>query len=273
MKPHSYRFVNLYRLVLGWVAVACAIVLIGCSSGSSSSSTNNSNPTTPSAAGVSMMVSDAPTNDWAVVGVKILSIAFNPAGGGTAVTAYTAPSPAPVTNLVELDGLGELLDNPSVTPGTYSSATVTIAANPGDVMLTASEDPDTGFAGTAGATVPSGQIQIQGATGASGSKTVSFNINFTSNVLVTAGQNSQVDVEFDLANPAFIVAHVPPASVTAANNGVVQWAVNFNGPVFHHPIKDITGFAAARHLRHDHFGIQRVHGHHQGFSRACPADR
>ena len=224
------------RLILA-AATLLAIALTGCGGGTFSAGGGGTNGSGGSNNGtVNMMVSDAPTNDWATVGVKILSITFNPQGGGTPVTVYTAPSTVPVTNLVQLDGIGELLESASVPAGTYTSATVTISANPGDLTLTASEDPDTGFAGTAGATVPSGQVQIQGATGNSGSKTVSFNVNFASNLVVMANQNSQLDLEFDLAHPAFIIAQ---AQATAAQT---LWAINFSGPVHHHPIKDITRF-------------------------------
>ena len=87
-----------------------------------------------------------------------------------------------------------------------------------------------------GATIPPSQIQIQGATGSAGSKTVPVNVNFVSPLVVAANQTSSMDVEFDLAHPAFLVGHVPPAS-----GGQTIWAVNFNkGPVRHHPIWDIT---------------------------------
>ena len=58
--------------------------------------------------------------------------------------------------------MGEILGNLSVPAGTYTGANLTIGGNPGDVLLTASADPETGFAGTAGATIPSNQIDIQG---------------------------------------------------------------------------------------------------------------
>jgi hypothetical protein len=216
------------RSVMGLVA---AVALAGCSGGSGSSAsatgTGSSNGT------VSMMVSDAPMNDWAAVDVKILSISLNPQGGGTPVVVFTSPSGSYI-NLVELDQLNEILGNATVPAGTYTSATLTLSANPGDVMLTASDDPDTGFAGTAGATVPSGHVQIQGTSGSAGSKTVPLNITLDSPMVVVANQTTPLDLEFDLSHPAFIIAHVPPAT------GTVEWAVNFNGPVHHHPIHDIT---------------------------------
>jgi len=216
------------RVLMGLIA-ALPLLLWGC--GSNSSSSNNPGSQNGQ---ISMMVSDDPSNDWVIVGVTVLSVSLQPQGGGTPVVVFTAPTPAPILNLVELDQLAEIIGNASVPAGTYTGATLTLGANPGDVVLTASADPDPGFAGTAGATVPSSQIQIQGATGSAGSRTVPLSVTFDSPLVVTANQNNALDLEFDLSHPAFIVAHVPPAS------GQIMWAVNFNGPFRHRPIRDIT---------------------------------
>jgi len=199
---------------------------------------------------VNLMVSDASTEDWATIGVKILSISLVLQGGGSPVNVFTAGSSVPSINLVQLDQLGELLGTVSVPAGTYTGAVLTVSANQGDVTLVVSADPETGFAGTPGATIPAGQIQIQGATGSAGSKTVPVNVNFDSPLVVAANQTSAVDVEFDLSHPAFLVGHVPPAA-----GGQTIWAVNFNkGPVRHHPIRDITRLV----LRHTYGTVTGV---------------
>jgi hypothetical protein len=51
-----------------------------------------------------MMVSDDPVNDWAEIGVKILSISLTPQSDGTPVVVYTAPTPVNMVNLIELPG-------------------------------------------------------------------------------------------------------------------------------------------------------------------------
>lgn len=205
------------------------LLLAGCSGNSTSSSTTSSSTSSQ----MSTMISDTPTNDWAEVGVKVLSIALKPQGGGTAVVVYN-PSPAAMINLIELDQIAEILNSVTVPPGTYTGATLTLSANPGDVALTASSEPDPGFAGTPGEIVPSSQIQIQGATGSAGSLTVPLNVSFVSPVTVTANQNSQIDFDFDLSNPAFIVAHPP------LGGGTTLWAVDFTPALRHHPIFDVT---------------------------------
>ena len=230
------------RVLVGYLAIL-TFILSGC--GSSSSPTSSQAPQTGQ---VSMLISDDPTNDWATVGVKVLSISLKPQGGGAPVVIFTAPNPVPMINLVELDQLAEIIGNVSVPVGTYTGATLTLSANPGDVVLTASSDPEPGFAGTPGATVSPNQIQIQGATGSAGSLTVPLSVNFVSPLVVTANQNNALDLEFDLSHPAFIVAHVPPSG------GQVMWAVNFNGPFRHHPIGDITRLV----LRHVYGSVTSV---------------
>lgn len=232
----------LFHLTAGLAIFAAPFLLVGCgSSESGSSSGSRTLAPTPQNGTLSMMVSDAASEDWAIIGVKILSISLVPLSGGAPVNVYTAPSPAPVINLVQLDQLSEILGNLTVAAGTYTSANLTIGGNSGDVLLTASANPETGFAGTAGATIPPNQIDIQGTTGSAGNLAVSVSVSFVSPLVVTANQNNALDLEFDLAHPAFIVAHVP------VTTGVTMWAVNFNGPVRRHPLPDITRLVL-RHL-------------------------
>jgi len=194
-----------------------------------------------------MMVSDASTEDWATIGVKILSIALIPQGGGTNVTAYTAPSPAPIINLVQLDQLGEIIGNATVPVGTYTGAVVTVSGNPTDIQLISSADPSSALLSLCNATttVPSSQIQVQGTTGTAGSLTVPVTVNLVSPLVVTANSTNALDLEFDLSHPAFIVGHLPPSG-----GGTPVWAINFNGPIHHHPIADVTKF-----LLRDVYGI------------------
>jgi hypothetical protein len=209
--------------------------LVACGGGSnsgvgSSSTTSTTNSSSPQMA---VMMSDASSDDWATIGVKIQSIALIPQGGGAAVTVYAPTEPA-VVNLVELDQISEILANASVPAGTYTGATLTLSANPGDVCLTASADPTVGFAVGASAVIPSDQIQIQGAQGAAGSMSVPVTVTFDSPLVVSADQSNALDLEFDLAHPAFIIADQPPGA------GMTVWSVDFRWPIRRHRIDDIT---------------------------------
>jgi hypothetical protein len=228
------------RLTLGVASAALMLFSMGCGSGSSSP--GNPNPQ-PQNGTVNLLLSDASTEDWATIGVRVLSITLTPQGGGTDVTLYTAPSPAPYINLLQLDQLSEILGNMPVQAGTYTAATITVSGNPGDVLLTTSADPEAGFAAAASTTIPSSQIQILGTKANSGSLTVPIKVNLLSPLVVTANQSNALDLEFDLSHPAFIVAHVPPTT------GTTMWAVNFNPCLRHRRIFDRTGLI----LRH-HYG-------------------
>ena len=223
------------------VAVTTAL-LAACGGGSGGSS---SAPTPSAQTGsVAMMISDAASEDWAAIDVKVLSIALVPQGGGSNVTVYTAPSTAPMVNLAQLDQIAEILGNVSVPVGTYTAAVLTIGGNPGDIALTAGANPEAGFAAAAGATIPADQIQIQHTMGAAPNLTVPVVVDFTAPLTVSASQSNALDLEFELGHPAFLVAHVPPGA------GETLWAVNFDGPVRHHPLHDLTRLVL-RHLYGD----------------------
>ncbi|MDB6107811.1 MAG: hypothetical protein JWO52_7810, partial [Gammaproteobacteria bacterium] len=186
--------------------LTAGIAACGGGSGAGASSPT-STASAPQSGNVSVLVSDASSDDWGTIGVKILSISLTPQGGGSPVTVFTAPATAPVVNLEQLDQISEILGNVSVPAGTYTGATLTIAGNPGDVQLIVAAEPEAGFAGTPGASIPSNQIQIQGTQGGTGNLTVPVKVNFVSPLVVTAGQSNALDLEFDLNHPAFIVAH------------------------------------------------------------------
>ncbi len=216
----------------GISALALSLACGGGSGGPAALSTGGGNGT------VAMSMSDASTEDWATIGVKLLGIALVPQGGSasSAVTVYKAPTPAPTINLVQLDQLSEILGNVQVAAGTYTQAILTLSANPGDVYLTSAADPSASFAGAPSTTYGQGanasQVQIQGATGATGGKTVTATVNLVQPLVVSANANNSLDLEFDLSHPAFIVGHV-----TAAAQSLV-WAVDFNGPMLrHHPCR------------------------------------
>ena len=217
--------------VLAATVAACG----GGSSGSDLSSTSSSSSTTQTGS-MPLVVSDASSDDWAMVGVRVLSIALVPQGGGDNVTVFTAASSAPYVNLEQLDNICEILGNVSVPVGTYAGAVVTVGGNPGDVLLTVAADPEAGFAGVAGSSIASTDIQIQNTSGTGSNLTVPIDVNFDSPLVVTSSgtPNPALDLEFDLSHPAFILGHQPPGA------GTTEWAVNFVGPLRRHPIADIT---------------------------------
>lgn len=223
-----------FRLCLIGVATS---LLAACGGSSSTAPTLSA----PQDGKVALLLSDASSEDWATIGVKVLSVALVPQGGGANVTVYTAPAVVPVINLAQLDQLGELIGNASVPAGSYSGAQLTLSANPGDLLLIAAADPEAGFAAAPGATIPSNQIDIQHTQGTAPNMTVPIPVSFATPLVVNASQNNQLDLEFDLGHPAFLIGHTPVAT------GTTIWAVNFDGPVRRHSLNDIASLVL-RHL-------------------------
>jgi uncharacterized protein DUF4382/uncharacterized protein DUF5666 len=230
--------------------VAITTMLISACGGSGAGGTNAGAPTSAAQTGnVAMLISDASTEDWATIGVKVLSIALVPQGGGNNVTVYTAATPAPTVNLAQLDQIAEILGNVTAPVGTYSGAVLTLSANPGDILLTVAANPEVGFAAEPGVTIPADQIQIQHSKGTAPNLTAAVAVNFVAPLVVSATQDNALDLEFDLAHPAFLVGHVPPTS-----GGMTLWAVNFDGPVRHHPLHDLPGLI----LRHSYGNVTAI---------------
>ncbi len=237
------------RILNAALAAVIATTLAACGGGGASSSQATPPPVTGQSATVPVVISDASSEDWSTIGVKVLSISLTPQGGGSPVTVYTAPATPPMLNLAQLDQLGEILGNATIPAGTYTGAKITVAANQGDLKLTASSDPETGFAAAAGATIADTQVQVQGTQGGSGAKTAQVDISFASPLTVSANQTNALQLEFDLSHPAFIVDHVP------AGAGQPIWAVNFRGgPVRHIPVRDITRLV----LRHSYGTVSTI---------------
>lgn len=234
------------RRTIGTALLAVGAAILTACGGGSGSASSGMNATTGS---VPLVISDASSNDWATIGVRVLSIGLVPQGGGGAVTVWTAPAQAPFVNLEQLDQIAEILGNASVPVGTYSAAILTLSANAGDVMLTVSAEPESGFPVAAGTTIASNLIQIQGKQGSPGSYSVPLQLTFDSPLIVTAGSNDALDLEFDLAHPAFILGHTPPAA-----DGATLWAVNFNGPVRPHHVHDLARLV----LRHTYGTVTAV---------------
>lgn len=231
---------RIQTFALATVVSAC---LAACGGGGGSTSDTTAPPATPAAVSVPLMISDASSQDWSSIQVILTSVVFVSASGHTANLL-----PAPMTvNLEQLDNLGEMLASASLTAGTtYTGAVLTLSANPGDVSLAVSSDPTSGFPeapSTASAPdiIPASRIQIQGAQGAVGSKTVTVPVSFKTPFVAptpasgtTPASTAGIDIEFDLGHPAFIVGHTP------VGGGSTVWAVNFNGPVHHKPQRDLT---------------------------------
>ncbi|HJV23254.1 MAG TPA: DUF4382 domain-containing protein [Holophagaceae bacterium] len=204
-------------------AVASISLFTACGGGGSSSS--QSAP----AGKVDFLVADAPSDAWSAVNVVLKKVALVPQGGGTPVVIYDQSSdPTPDTlNLVHLDELADLLTSASVPVGTYTKVLVQI--DPTSVSLVDNQMPSHTY------DVASGTVKVVGLPG--------FLVDLSAPLVVTEGQSTQVQLDFDLGSPLFILDR--PGMGPA---GADLYLVNFERCVRHRPIANLAGFLL-RHLR------------------------
>jgi hypothetical protein len=234
MNKHSLAF------ALGLVTAAA---LTACGGGGSSQPT-----TTAQSVKVPVLIGDASSEDWATIGVKLMALTLTKSDGSTtSVPLGTTPLPI---NLAQLDQLNDIIASASLNVGdTYTGATLTLSANPGDVTLVVAGDPESGFPAAAGASIAESNIQILGATGAAGSQTVNVPLKFSTPLVVPASSTTALALEVDLSHPSFIIGHTP------SGGGATIWAVNFNhGPVRQRPVHDIRELV----LRHMYGSVTSI---------------
>lgn len=203
----------------------------------SGSATGTPAPSSHAQATVALLLAaGGASRNWAKVAIRILTVALTPQNGAAPVTVYAAPASAPPINLEQLDHISQLLGSMTLPPGTYTGAVVTVAANPGDVALTSSDDPSSGFAGPLSSPIPAQNIKVQDTKGGAGAMTVSIPVPLAAPYVASATTPAQppLRLDFALSSPSFLQSQTP------ASNDPTLWAVNFQGPVTGQSIADIT---------------------------------
>lgn len=223
---------NPFPVAQALVATGSLALLTACS-GSSSSSSPAPTPT-PTTGTVSFLVTDAPTDSWADIGVIIRSIALVPKGQAesAAIQVYDGTQDTNHLNLVHLDGLAEYLSKASVTPGTYDRVLVKVDGDPATIVLAQSLDAT----GAPQNPIPASQILVNGTKDAKGWVNLPV-IKLEADLVVTAGQATAVQLDFDLAHPLFVVTHdevAPPV-----------YSINFQ--VRHRPHHSLSSLVLRHH--------------------------
>jgi hypothetical protein len=157
-------------------------------SSTDSTSSTGSSPIMPAArsGNASILISDASAEDWATIGVKVLSIALVPQRGGSTVRVHTTPTTVPLVNLAQLDQIADILGTARVPVGTYTGAVLTISANAGGVPLMVASNPELRFIETPETTIPTDRIQVQHTEGTVPNLTASLKVTFVEPLVVTA---------------------------------------------------------------------------------------
>lgn len=173
------RSLTLLALPAGLTALA---LLTACG-GSSSTSASSGTSTTPTGT-ASIILTDAPSDQWSAVDVVVTKITLvNKADHTKEVVAFQG-STAKI-NLVDLDSVGELLATAQIPEGTYDAVRVSI--DPSSVTLVKSD----------GTVIPSSQVKVVGGT--------NVWVPLSSDLVVTQGSSNALQLDFDLSHPLFLV--------------------------------------------------------------------
>lgn len=169
---------------------------LACGGGGSTGTYTTSAPT-------SIEIQDAPSDAWSTVQVQVTQVTLYQQGNHAVTTVPF--SGAATVNLIDLDGLGELLAANAVPLGTYDQAMITLNPDPSTMTLI----PE----GSATA-VPASRIQVIGGS----TVTVDLSASPLTVARTPAAGSNALQLDFDLANPMFI-------NETSDGSVVVDFAV------------------------------------------------
>ncbi len=202
--------------LLGTSALALALACGG-------SSADPIQPAPTPTGATSIILTDAPSDQWSAIEVVVTKVALlNKADHTREVVAFEGATAK--INLVDLDSVGELLATAQLPVGTYDALRISI--DPASVNLVDQN----------GTSVPASQVHVQGA---------SVLVALSSDLVVTAAGSNVVQIDFDLGHPLFLV-QLP--------NG--HWALNLQ--VKHRPNANGMLGMAQLALRHRHGTITSV---------------
>ncbi|MBK8573309.1 MAG: DUF4382 domain-containing protein [Holophagaceae bacterium] len=143
----------------------------------------SSTPVPVATGSASIILTDAPSDQWSAVEVVVTKITLlNKADHTREVVAFEGATAK--INLVDLDSVGELLATAQLPVGTYDALRVTI--DPASVSLVKVD----------GTTVPANQVHVNGA---------GVLVRLETDLVVTATGSNAVQIDFDLGHPLFLV--------------------------------------------------------------------
>ena len=170
-------------------------LLLACSGGGGGSA-----PAAAPMGTVTTILTDAPSEAWSAVEVAVQTVEFRSKADSTKTVVALQGNSARI-NLVELDEVGELLGHLKVPAGTYDAVILQVDTDPANVKLVRAD----------GSHVPTSQLHVVG--------NGRILVKLSADLVVTAGSTSEVQIDFNLAHPVFLV--------DLADGSVM---VNFNAP-------------------------------------------
>jgi hypothetical protein len=224
---------NVHQPVTSALLTLALAACLGCAQ-STSTGTHTLPPTTGN---LTLAVTAGSTEDWQQIGVTVLGLSLTPQGGGPDLKVFVPPTPGLQLNLATLNHVSKLLGNVPVPVGTYTAATLTLAAGSDyatRIALASSNAPSPEFPGTRGLTDYGKTLLVMNLP--SGAKVLDLVVPLTRPLSITADQGQALDLAFDLARPTFLVPMVPPPSSLQE----VRWAMDFDHVLAQAPLTSAT---------------------------------
>lgn len=228
-------------LLLGAAGLTAVALALACGGGS-----GTVNPPAATGGTVGFMTTDATSETWSSVGVIIrkayLVLQSDPTAASP-VQIYDGSADLTQVDLLQEDQVQDLLGQVTGVPaGVYDRLIVEVDGTPGNITLVPAP-----VAGVVQSPIASSLITVRGtADTAHPTWMVLPTIKLSSVLTVADNQASAVAVDFDLAHPAFIVAHD-----VLASDGTTEtaYAVNFNakGAFRHSPAASLDKYYLRRH--------------------------
>ena len=135
---------------------------------------------------VTTILTDAPSDAWSAVEVAVQSVEFRSKADATRTVVGLKGNSSRI-NLVELDEVGELLGHLTIPVGTYDAVILQVDTDPANLKLVRQD----------GSHVPTSQLRVLGSG--------RILVKLDQDLVVTANGTSQVQIDFNLANPVFLV--------------------------------------------------------------------
>jgi len=171
----------------------CALAAAGVAGLVFLSACNISSSTSGGTGRVNLLVTDAPSDDWQEVTVKVNSISLRMTGDQSWNSVWTADANNPNSgklNLVDLSGVAQILGNATIPAGSYDRLKLVIDTNPATMKLV--DD--------AGTTIDPTNITVVDPSGNGEIKVV-----IAPALTVSDGGVANLQVDFDLAHPLSII--------------------------------------------------------------------
>lgn len=179
-----------FKFLVRTLALAAIAALIACGGSSKDAGTMGVVP----AGRVNLSITDAPSDQWQEVSVVLNSASLRSASDHTWTQVWLADPANPLAgkvNLVDLNSVADLLSHSASLPaGSYDTVRLVINTDPATMSLVDDN----------GNVIPASDITVIDPSGAG-----QINVRVDPAIQVTAGQTTNLQLDFDLAHPLSIV--------------------------------------------------------------------